>query len=105
MSHQEFPLSTRVREPNRFKTWHSGSLLQLVGDGQILFGPVGRLNEGVQGNRHLPISLGFLMQQRFLPYSHHQAACLINDSAGIANPLCSFQAMPIVSGRLRLRTS
>ncbi len=34
-----------------------------------------------------------------------QAACLINDSAGIPNPLCSFQAMAIVSGRVRLRTS
>lgn len=33
------------------------------------------------------------------------AACLIKDSAGMPSPLCSFQAMAMVSGRLWLSTS
>lgn len=33
------------------------------------------------------------------------AACLIKDSAGMPSPLCSFQAMARVSGRLWLSTS
>jgi hypothetical protein len=34
-----------------------------------------------------------------------QAACLINDSAGIPSPLCSLHAIAMVNGRLRLSTS
>lgn len=98
MSRQEFPLSTRVGEPNRFKTGHSGSLLQLVGDGQILFGPLGRRDEGVQGNSHLLISLGFRMQQRFLPYSH-QAAFLAFASEG--RTLSRSPVAPRIAARLR----
>jgi len=33
------------------------------------------------------------------------AACLISDSAGMPRPRCSFQAMPIVRGRVRFSTS
>lgn len=39
--------------------------------------------------------------EKFAPY----AACLIRDSAGMPSPLCSFQAMAMVSGRLWLRIS
>ena len=51
------------------------------------------------------LNVGVNCAARFLRRLPCHAACLINDSAGIASPLCSFQAMAIVSGRLRLRTS
>jgi hypothetical protein len=57
-----------------------------------------------RGKWGVPSRLSTWCSTRFYAASD-SSGCLINDSAGIPSPLCSFQIILRVSGRLWLRTS